>query len=454
MHVNCDVQCLLVPALGPLHQRNARDSQDTQALSGLKERIEDWVSIPHYVFVTLLTFARLRLGLEILFYPISYHADLQRLGFIPARPYLPTWSTFNPFSTLSPLFPFSLYYDPTSSLLDCAKAVMTSPVVFVCASHFFEFWLYGTINEAVESSVVRPDNPDIISPDASNRHRVTTILGLRQQSSPIVRKAIRGLMAALGWAMPDGLDAPAGDQPSQPGHQLDSTEAQTIDVGGTTVTDVTPLVLGVAQTQDSDIEEVPELSRLAMSVVAVDELDRPPTPLSPLVSEMFDDEDDPRIRITSREGIVEMEVRLPRILSTHTEVVDDAHASPQIQYTQVLPQSDRSRHRVSQLSLEASDKISAIVKTQLVGLAVLPLRFVALRLVASHYIASHGESGHSRVVVPWPGLKELSWRSIGVQISRVALCSLLHLAIDLSLWGIQHAISLNVGKNLFEWGSL
>jgi hypothetical protein len=98
-------------------------------------------------------------------------------------------------------------------------------------------------------------------------------------------------MTALGWAMPDGLDAPAGDQPSQSGHQLDSTEAQTIDVGGTTVTDVTPLGLGVAQTQDSDIEGVPELSRLAMSVVAVDELDRPPTPLSPLVSEMFDDED-------------------------------------------------------------------------------------------------------------------------------------------------------------------
>jgi hypothetical protein len=410
--------------------------------------------MPYSVFVTLLTFTRLRLGLEILFYPISYHADLQRLGFIPTRPYLPSWSTFNPFSALSPLTPFSLYYDPTTSLLNCAKAVMSSPLVFVCAGHFFEFWLYGTINEAVESSVVRPDNPDVISPDASNRHRVTTILGLRQKSSPMVRKAIRRLMMALGWAMPDELDAPEGDQPSQPVHQLDSTEAQTIDVGGTTVTDVTPLVLGVAQTQDSDTEEVPEISGLAMSVVAVDELDRPPTPLSPLVSEMLDDEDDPRIRITSREGIVEMEVRLPRMLSSHTEVVDDAHASPQIQYTRVIPQSDRPRHRVSQLSLEASDKISAIVKTQLVGLAVLPLRLVALRLVASHYLASHGDSGYSRVVVPWPSLKELSWRSIGVQVSRVALCSLLHIAIDLSLWGIQYAISLNVGKGLFEWGSL
>jgi hypothetical protein len=326
----------------------------------------------------------------------------------------------------------------------------------VCAGHFFEFWLYGTINEAVESSVVRPDNPDIVSPDASNRHRVTTILGLRQQSPPLVQRAIRRLMTALGWAMPVQLDAPEGYQPNQAVRQLDSTEGQTIDVSGTTVTDVTSLVLGVAGTQDSDTEGVPDISGLAMSVVAVDESDRPPTPLSPLVSGSLDDEDDPRIRITSREGIVEMEVRLPpRILSTHTEVIDDAHASPQIQYTWVTPQSDRPRHRVSQLSLEASDKISAIVKTQLVGLAVLPLRLVSLRLVASHYIASYGgEIGHSRVVVPWPSLEELSWRSVGVQMSRVALCSLLHIAIDLSLWGIQYAISLNVGKGLFEWGSL
>jgi hypothetical protein len=330
---------------------------------------------------------------------------------------------------------------------------VTSPLVFVCASHFFEFWLYAAINEAVESSVVRPDNPDIASPDADNRHRVTTILGFRQRSPPLARKAIRRLMMVLGWAGPDKPDTADGYESSQSILQIESMEGQTIDVGGTTIANVTPLELEVAQMQESDASEMPQVNGVAMPITEVDDLDRPQTPLTPLVSALQDD--DPRIRITSREGIVEMEVRLPpRILSTHTEVID-AHDTPQIQRHDMLPRSDRPCHRVSQLSLESSDKISAIVKTQLIGLAVLPIKIVALRLVAAHYLASHGgDLGHPRVVVPWPSLKDLSWRSIGIQTSRVALCGVLHIAVDLGLWGFQYAISLNVGKRLFGWGAL
>jgi hypothetical protein len=376
---------------------------------------------------------------------LSYHADLQRVGLIPAQPYLPSLSSLNPFSLSSPLRPFSLYYNASASLLDCAKAIVTSPVVAVCAGHLFERWVYATINEAVDASVICPDNPDIISPEASDKHRMITTLGLRRRSPPLVRRAIKKFMLLLGW----GTLLPETAQP------LDSVEGQTIEVGSTTVTDVAPLDLAIAQTQGRPVTDITDVDVLAIAATAVEHTERPTTPVTPLASGLQFDDDDPRIRITSREGVVEMEVRLPpHVLSSHTELVD-AVAPLQRQRDQALARGNRPHHRVSQLSLESSEKISAIVKAQLTGLAVLPFKLVILRLVASHYLARRsGDANTSRIVSPLPGFGELSWRSVGIQVSRLALCSVLQVAIDLGIWGIQHAICVKVGRGLFGWGTL
>jgi hypothetical protein len=388
---------------------------------------------------------RIRLALEVFFYPFSYHADLQRIGLIPAHPYLPPRSSMNPFSTTSPLRPFSLYYNPSASLLDCAKAILTSPVVAVCAGHLFERWVYATINEAVDASVICPDNPDIVSPEASDKHRMITTLGLRRRSPPLVRRAITQFMLFLGW----GASFPESAQP------LDLVEGQTVEMGSTTVTNVAPLDLTVAQAQGGHTTEILDVDVLATQATAVDSSERPTTPVTPLASVLHFDDDDPRIRITSREGVVEMEVRLPsHVLSTHTEI-DDAMAPFENHQDEALPRGDRTHHRVSQLSLESSEKISAIVKTQLTGLALLPFKVIMLRLVASHYLArSGGDANTSRIVVPMPRLRDLTWRSVGVQVSRLALCSALQVAIDLGIWGVQYVISLNIGKGFFGWGTL
>jgi hypothetical protein len=366
------------------------------------------------------------------------------MGLIPAHPYLPSRSSLNPFSSTSPLRPLSLYYDPSASLLDCAKAIVTSPVVAVCAGHLFERWVYATINEAVDASVICPDNPDIISPEASDKHRMITTLGLRRQSPPLVRRAMKNFMLLLGW----GTSLPATAQP------LSLVEGQTIEMGSTTVTNVAPLDLAVTQTQSGDAA-ISDVDVLAMQTTAVDHAERPRTPVTPLASVLQFDDDDPRIRITSREGVVEMEVRLPpHVLSSHTELID-AVAPSERQRDEAFARGGRPQHRVSQLSLESSEKISAIVKTQLTGLAVLPFKLVILRLVASHYLArSGGDINISRVVTPLPGFGELSWRSVGIQVSRLALCSVLQIAIDLGLWGVQYVICVKVGKGLFGYGTL
>ncbi|CAG5184009.1 uncharacterized protein ALTATR162_LOCUS10864 [Alternaria atra] len=70
-----------------------------------------------------------RLGLEVLFYPFFYHAALQRLGLVPARPLLPTWTSLIPYSSSSPLLPSSLQYNAFNSITDCIGAVLASPVI-------------------------------------------------------------------------------------------------------------------------------------------------------------------------------------------------------------------------------------------------------------------------------------------------------------------------------------
>lgn len=393
------------------------------------------------------------MALELLLYPISYHANLQRLGLVPARPFLPNWMSLNPFSTMSPLTPLSIFFDPFNSITDCAKAFMTSPLMLTCAEHLFELWLYASINEAVDASVIRPDNPDIADSDKTNKNRAATILGLRRKSPRFVRKVIGELLSTLGWGTPC-----AGDESDQP-RLSDFTDAQTIEVGDTTITNVAPLELSVSQAQGGVSASDPDVDAFQRQVAIADG-ERPTTPITPLASELQYDEDDPRIRITNREGIVEMEVRLPsRILSTHTEIADaftPSQAQQVRSYSDTGVSSNRPFHRVSELSMGPSKLISSIVKAQVVGLVVLPFKLVLLRLIASHYLASGhgGDQAFSRNVVPLPGVGDLSWRVVGIQASRLALCNMLEVAMDLTLWGLQYAVTIKVGKTFFGWGTL
>lgn len=363
-----------------------------------------------------------------------------------------------PFSEASPILPFSIYFNPFASIVDCARATATSPVVLMCACHFFERWVYAAVNEAVETSVIRPDNPDAISPETESKHRITTILGLRGPSPPLVRKAINRLLVTLGWAIP--YDTNVVDTPLMPEsvQQIDVTEGQTIDVAGTTVSNVAPLQLAVAQAPSHIDTDAVDMEVVAVQGPENVEVERPSSPMTPSPAELPYDDDDPRIRITSREGIVEMEVRLPpRILSSRTEVVDalpsQSRDRAQSRFQAPTP-SSRPQHRVTELSLESSRMVSAIVKAQLTGLAILPIKLMVLRSVASHFLASHGDINVSRAAIPLLDLEDLSWRSVVVQASRLALCNMLEIAIDLALWSIQHAITLHIGKSRFGWRSL
>ncbi|KAI4928515.1 hypothetical protein J4E85_005132 [Alternaria conjuncta] len=400
----------------------------------------------------------LRLGLEMLCYPFFYHAALQRLGLVPARPLLPAWRSLNPLSDSSPL-PFSLHCNASESMADCIGAILTSPAILLCAEHSIERWVYACVYEAVETAMIRPDEPDIPSRDASGKDRALAVLGLRRESPPLIRDAVHSLLAMLGWARPVSPPSAQRKRAMELAPAIASSEIQTLQVGGTQVAGATPLNLPVLHSQDHTSAEPLDADVIAVPIDAFEDLVRSTTPPgSPTQSEQ--NENGPRIRITSREGIVEMEVRLPpRILSTHTQV---AEGSDPLQDDAAAGSRNRARsmdghgyHRVTQLSCEPAQMISAMVRAQLVGLVMLPLRMATLRAIASHFVArQEGHAGSYRVVGGL-GLGEgVGWLNIGTQLSRVALCGALELTIDLGLWGLQYLAITKFGQSVFGWGAL
>lgn len=350
-------------------------------------------------------------------------------------------------------------YNASSSITDCIGAVLTSPLILLCAEHAIERWIYACVYEAVETAVIRPDKPDIPSRDANGKDRALTVLGLRRESPTLIRNAIHRLLAMLGWALPSSFPNTQQKRTIELATTAASNNGQTIEVGGTQVINATPLHLPVLQSQDQPVTEPLDADVITIPIDAFQDLIRSTTPPgSPTESEQ--NENDPRIRITSREGIVEMEVRLPpRILSTHTRV---AEASGSSRDDAAVEPRDRARsidghvyHRVSQLSCEPAQMISAMVRAQLVGLAMLPFRMVTLRMIASHHLVSQGGyAGSHRIVNSLELHGDMSWRNIGTQLSRVALCGALELAIDLSLWGMQYQAITKFGQSVFGWGTL
>jgi hypothetical protein len=387
---------------------------------------------------------------EIVFYPFAYHAGLQRLGLIPAKQ-LPYWKAFIPFSKWSPIKPFLRYQEliiPSSAsategfvrgLKAGILAPLTSPLVFVCLEHFLERLIYAVIYEAIETTIIHPENPDLISPDDGTKSRATAILGLRKRSPSLIRNTINNMLVALGWGT---------SSPSEPKERPTHPISQTLEVSGRQVTNVNRLQLPLANprsSQDVNGNVLPT---------------QVPSPPSRTATEASQDDSDPRIRITSREGIVEMEVRLPpQALATYLENSGTTLASSHDRHiASPIPVCDPGRqtyHRVTQLSTEPSQMIGAICKSQIVGWVTIPLKLLTLRLVVTHFIASNpGHIASQRLFDPLPRLHDLNVRSIGLLFSRIALCGLLEITIDLTLWGIQYIAVTWTGQSLFGWGAL
>ncbi|KAI8936052.1 hypothetical protein NX059_007553 [Plenodomus lindquistii] len=444
----------LVSASQPATACHQSRYKNTTVLPTLARGLEISVSITKVAKVHSLTERSFGWTLEVLLYPFSYHASLQRLGLVPATMLLPALSAFNPWSTASPLWPISTYYDVSASPIDCLLGLLTSPVVLVCAGHFADRWVYACVHEAVEASVIRPGNSNVPSRQADDKEWMATLIG-RKQSPPLIRNLINRAMSALGWGRPF-RDEGVGVQQSYP-----RVNGHTVAVGGTQVANIRPLEIPTSRNPDVSITEPIDVHvDPTPTTVTGTGTTRPATPPSPGLLAINATDNDPRIRITSREGIVEMEVRLPpRILSTHTEVaevtaIDSDHRTAVL--LEEIPKSDNQvSHRITQLSMELASMTCALTEAQLIGLAMLPLQVVTCRLIAAHFLGSCKARGIlPNNLRPLLDMGDLSWASVGTQVSRIALCAALELVIDLGLWGLQYFAVTSVGQGFFGWGTL
>ncbi|PSN64909.1 hypothetical protein BS50DRAFT_497172 [Corynespora cassiicola Philippines] len=390
----------------------------------------------------------LELSLKLILYPITYHTDLRTLGLIPARPLLSSWRALIPFSAWSPVFPLSLHPTPSAATTtDLFKTLVNSPLLFLCLEYIVERWVTDVVSDIIEASIVQPDNPDIPFGD-DNMKRRAVLVSRQQKSYSVIRDGINKVLVTLGWGEPFFSGEEAQQASSSHGGP-EATQNETIEVGSNQITNLREL-------------QIPEAHAEVAQLSGGDRLRTPPEssievmpPPSPTASEASQHDNDPRIRITSREGIgiVEMEVRLPpRILSTHTEIVDDA-APGTLQHGGADSLRDRSAsdwvfHRVTMLSMEPARMIGKICKMQIVGLAALPFRTIRLQLTAAHFLARHG--GTASVSM----LQDSSMQAVTTVLSRVALCTAVELAIDLGVWGCQYLFVTWVGKQSYGWGAL
>ncbi|PVI02610.1 hypothetical protein DM02DRAFT_299121 [Periconia macrospinosa] len=404
----------------------------------------------------------LRICLELIFYPLIYHSYLQRLGLQPARPFLPPWRSFIPFSKWSPLTPFSIHHAATSSVSSFFLAILTSPFTLICLKHSYERWAYTSLSHTLETIIMHPDCPDMRSADHAKRDRTTSNFGFRKSLPHPLHSVMEKIINFLGW----GQTTSSQETQDRTIQQEDDGGRQTIETSATEVTNLNRLE-NIPRLQGSATASTPQIVGTStapiISLSGVSPPPRPSSPSSPTASQTRQsDDNDPRIRITSREGIVEMEVRLPaQVLSQHTELAEAGQSTPSRRDADspapprtILP----SRyHRVTQLSTEPSQMLAGICKTQIVTWMSLPLKIITLHSVAAHYYSTGG--GHvdtHRILHSLPSLSvsDLSWTSIGWQVSRIALCASLDLAIDLTIWGCSFVAIVITGTHDFGWGTL
>jgi len=333
------------------------------------------------------------------------------------------------------------------------QAALLSPLLFVSLDHLLERWAYGMANEATQSTIIRPTNLGTAWAAGIVRNR-TGSLGLRRRRPQFVHDGIVKVLVAVGWGRVGSSEEDVTNRNAQPrdgvGHGIPGRGIDaSMDPWG--------------HSDGTAVAGNGESTEMTMAVQSLNDVLPPPTPTSPppspTASQVSNNENDPRIRITSREGVVEMEVRLPpQVLSSHSEMAGSGretvsqrgHVSPDGTRT-----ADVGRQRVTQLSLEASQMIGAICKNQFVMWATLPLKCVTLSLVASHYLHGRGgmHGGGQGTLRRLLGPGEVSWKSVGIQTLRIALCGTVELAISLGFWGCQYLVVTWMGTTKFGWGT-
>lgn len=353
-------------------------------------------------------------------YPVRYHISLQTMGLVPARPLLPSWRSFLP---LSPWSPIRLPTLPSglslATLADIARAAATSPLVIVGITFILEDWTRAVIDEAFETTIIRPSNPDLACPDDGWERHTAGV----PKSTSIIRNAINNVLTKFGWAEP--LEPRWGPEQLVESH----VRPGSVEVNGHRVTNINRLDISVVHSGVQPVSGQNDVSGEHL----------PNNPSHP-----------PPSSTATENGSIPL---------TSQDDITSTSSSSNVASAYPVGRVSRAYHRVTPLSTEPSRLLGSICARQLTDWVMLPLNIYTCRLIASHYFAGRrGQCPNSYLFYtvrnPLAELHDLDFRSVVSLLSRVGLCAAIKGAIDLGIWGCQWLVVTYIGKRYFGWGTL
>lgn len=175
---------------------------------------------------------------------------------------------------------------------------------------------------------------------------------------------------------------------------------------------------------------------------------------------------EPTIFIRSRdESANGMEVEMEIVLPQNTREGGGGEAHP-IASTRRLQKRHRVEpvHRVTELSVAPANILASLFSRQAAIWVTLPLHALVTRTIVSEYTSGLRENwalpagGHitvwNPVGSPFPWRSKNQWANGGLLLGKLALCSMVELAIGLGLWHFHCFGAWYVGRTTFDWGKL
>lgn len=358
------------------------------------------------------------MAVRIALYPLFNHGILQQLGLRPAIPLFPFWTFFLPFSSWSPLRFCSLRAGlSVNTLLGNLDALLVLPAV----------WLYvhGDLLERLSTFYRVAIERTIFCPEDPGDEMAADITFDSQPPSLVIHtgtKLLAKLFTTLGWGRPfESRYNPISQWRFYRSSEVGTgriTNLNRLDIPAAHSA-VRPITTGTTGSSQDDVEPIPR------------------APSSP-----------------GNEGVMEAfpEQNAPSLTSSTDEVDSPTSPERRVASPHLIEAVSPMCYRVTSLAKGPTDMLRLITQEQLVRWTLLPIQIVVIRLIASHYLRSQGK----RVLYPnrllFVGMHRQGLRSIGIMLSRVALCSALEVAFKLGLWGCQWAVTRFVGRKWFSWG--
>ncbi|MCJ1287182.1 hypothetical protein MMC26_006530 [Xylographa opegraphella] len=457
-----------------------------------------WVIVFLHSSIVDLYITRLDITSFIIISPLEILKVLQHLDLIPAGPLFRTLRIINAASLSPMLCPALPSQWSLRTFVGFAIGTCISPLPLLLGIHYFDRRLDTLFLRYARIVVPRPDFPDEISKSAYDAHPTNldawsielnngqkSLLGEIKSDLGVAIDHVERLRARFGLTQVIGdirrfFSVSREEQCCTTDMGCDNIPGATT-VGGSPVSRITTADRGSDHQQSQGSSSLPLTGDDATgtSNTAGRRESRSTATPSPQLTASTDEEElmmraleqDNPVQITTSAGSTDtlhMNVEVNGASPGEPVFTSSFSASPRptIVETVVVQHVEEQRHRVTALSLQASESISLRIVYDLSLIFRLPLEALLVRTIAQNFLASaSSSSGNASLarlrssVYPrntWFGAGLTAGGLSGVcdYASKMILCLGMESAVGLYVWQVAVAVAWCTGKRWYRWGTL